>query len=191
MPNLKNTALETERLVLRLPEMRDASDIQQYAGDFEVASKTLNIPHPYDYDMAEQWIQSIHERPDDAPQFTYAIIRREDNQLMGACGFSLTEQHLKAEIGYWIGRPYRGKGYATEATKSLIRFCFDDLNLNRVQASYFTDNPTSKRVMEKSGMRYEGTLRQAIIREIPSVDYRECHDLGYCAILRSEWDANQ
>jgi len=191
MANLKNIPLETERLFLRLPEMGDASDMQRYAGDFDVASMTLSIPHPYDYDMAVEWIQSIHERSEDATQFTYAIIRREDNQLIGACGFDLNGEHRKAEIGYWIGQPYRGNGYATESARRLIQFCFEDLNLNRVEACYFAINPASRRVMEKAGMTYEGTLRQSIIREIPSVDYRACHDLGYCAILRSEWDATQ
>ena len=90
---------------------------------------------------------------------------------------------------FWIGTPYWGNGYATEAAKALIDYCFRDLNLNRVAASYFGSNLASRRVMEKAGMTYEGILRQAIIREIPALNHRVVHDLGYCSILRDEWQA--
>lgn len=191
MANKQNISLETERLLLRFPQLKDASDIQRLAGAWEVAETTSTIPHPYEDGMAEAWIQSIHERPEDDSQFTYAMIRQGDNQLVGVCGFHLNQHHKKAEIGYWVGKPYWGNGYATETTQRIIEFCFVELKLNRVQASYYTSNGASRRVMEKAGMSYEGTLRQAMLRDIPSKNHHVYHDIGYCAILRSDWETKK
>lgn len=188
---LNTTSLGTERLQLRLPEMTDAIMLQRLINDWEIAVTTATIPHPYDLSMAEAMILRVQERPEDVPQFNYMMIQRVDNQLVGGCGFSLNLQHESAEIGYWVGKPYWGNGYATEATRRLIEFCFSELQLNRVQASYFVGNRASRRVMEKAGMRYEGTLRQAMIRDIPAKNHRVYHDVGYCAILRSDWEANR
>lgn len=188
---LNTTSLDTERLQLRLPEMTDAIMLQRLINDWEIAVTTATIPHPYDLSMAEAMILRVQERPEDVPQFNYMMIQCVDNQLVGGCGFSLNLQHESAEIGYWVGKPYWGNGYATEATRRLIEFCFSELQLNRVQASYFVGNRASRRVMEKAGMRYEATLRQAMIRDIPAKNHRVYHDVGYCAILRSDWDVNR
>lgn len=141
--------------------------------------------------MAKEWVQSVHERADEPLDFSYMIVRKSDNQVIGGCGFHVTPEHEKAEIGYWLGVPYWGNGYATEAARRLVQFCFEDLGLNRVQADYFVNNGASRRVMEKVGMTFEGISRQAFIREIPTKNYRVYHDDGTCAILRSEWEATK
>ena len=104
MVNNKDARLLTERLLLRIPEIKDAVDIQHLAGAWEVAETTGAIPHPYEDGMAEDWIQGIHDQADDSLHYTFAMIRREDNQLVGVCGFTVEVEHESAEIGYWVGK---------------------------------------------------------------------------------------
>ncbi|MEO1290569.1 MAG: GNAT family N-acetyltransferase [Chloroflexota bacterium] len=183
--------LTTERLILRQVQMSDAERIATLAGAFEVAEYTLNMPHPYEPYMATEWITGVHNRTDDDPTYTFAISQRTDQQLIGMIGFTVDERHNKTEIGYWIGKRYWGNGYTTEAAQAIVDYCFGTLELNRVEATYYASNTRSKRVMGKIGMSYEGTQRQAIVREIPALNYRKVHDLGMYAILREDWLKNR
>jgi ribosomal-protein-alanine N-acetyltransferase len=81
---------------------------------------------------------------------------------VGAVGLILAPAHDRAELGYWIGAPYWGRGYATEASRAVVRWGFEGLGLRRIHASHFPRNPASGRVLEKLGMRHEGTLRQHV-----------------------------
>lgn len=114
----------------------------------------------------------------------FAIERRSDHSLVGAIGLAVNKKHQLAELGYWVGKPYWNQGYATEAAREVIRFGFEDMNLHRIQARYMNKNPASGRVMEKIGMQYEGTLRQALHR------FDEFEDAHVYAILREEFETN-
>lgn len=178
-----------ENIVLRLPQATDAPQLASIANDWEVAKGTLNLPYPYTLTDAEDFLDHLQARQPDDPQQTFAIARRSDNLLIGMCGIGTEARHERAEIGYWIGKAYWGNGYATQAARCLIAYGFSEQGLNRIDAQYFTDNPASRRVMEKAGMTYEGTLRQALIRENDHLNYRAHKDIGICAILRDEWQA--
>jgi len=92
---------------------------------------------------------------------TFAIVHREEKYLVGAIGLSgISKEHETAEVGYWIGKPYWNQGYCTEAVKAVLKYSFDVLKLHRIHARHFKSNPASGRVMQKSGMKYEGCLRQ-------------------------------
>ncbi|MEO8392775.1 MAG: GNAT family N-acetyltransferase [Chloroflexota bacterium] len=173
--------LETERLILRPLAMSDAPTVRLLAGDYEVAKTTLNMPHPYPEDAAEAFIQSRIDNADKGSVF--GIVRKADQQLMGAMGIHPEGRFSRAEMGYWLGVPYWNQGYASEAARRIVAFGFEELELNRIHASYFSENIASRRVMEKAGMIYEGTLRQHIVRD--GVYY----DLGCCGIVRSDWDS--
>ncbi len=174
------TNLETDRLILRKLALEDAPHIVRLAGDYEVSKMTLNIPHPYPPDVAEDFIKTVRENWENDVSFTFAIVRQEDDIFMGMIGLRPEMKHLRAEVGYWIGVPFWGKGYMTEALKRVIQFGFDDLKLNRVGASYRIDNPASGRVMEKAGMQHEGTFYKYSIRDgVPM-------DLHFRAILRED-----
>lgn len=183
--------LTTDRLLLRLPVQSDGDAIHNLAKSPEIARTTLTMPHPYHRDMATDFINAIHKAYDGKTKFTFAIIRRLDQTLLGIIGFEVEYQHERTEIGYWIGHPYWGNGYATEAAQAVIDFCFNKLDLNRVEASYFAGNKGSERVMQKIGMTHEGTSRQSLIREIPALNHRQVHDVHHYAILRQDWQKNQ
>ncbi len=175
--------LETERLILRPLELSDAPTMRQLADHLEVAATNLNMPHPYPEGAAEAFIQASLNTFDESTDITLALVRKTDMQWMGVIHLDISDRHQHAEFGYWIGVPYWNHGYTTEAARRLVDYCFADLNLRRVAASYFTHNPGSRRVMEKIGMTYEGTLRQHYER------FGKFYDVGYYAILRSEWEA--
>ncbi len=187
----KSIQLITDRLLLRLPQLSDADAIYQLAKSPQVALTTLTMPHPYEPEMAIEFINNIHEAYDGKTRFTFAITRRSDALFLGVIGFRADYQNERTEIGYWIGQPYWGNGIATEAAQAIVDFCFQELNLNRVEASYFEGNTGSKRVMEKIGMIYEGTSRQALIRDIPALNHRKIHDVNHYAILRHDWQAKR
>ncbi|BCU77114.1 GNAT family N-acetyltransferase [Luteolibacter sp. LG18] len=156
--------LETERLVLRPFAIADGPRVQQLAGDRRVAEMTSQIPHPYPDRMAEIWIASHPMLWRNRKLAPFAVTLRGSGELIGAISLRLFAQGPRAELGYWIGVPYWNRGYATEAAREVLRFGFEDLDLQGIQATHLLNNPASGRVMEKLGMRYEGIIRQGVIR---------------------------
>lgn len=152
--------LRTARLVLRPFDLRDAPRVQHLAGDPLVAATTLNIPHPYGDGVAETWIGGHQERFEQGQEIVFAITRREDGVVIGAIGLIPNLRHDRAELGYWIGVPYWGKGYCTEAAYAVVAYGFNQVGLNRMVARHFANNPASGRVMQKLGMQREGVQRQ-------------------------------
>jgi ribosomal-protein-alanine N-acetyltransferase len=177
--------LETDRLILRRLELSDAPQVYEYMKDREIAYNTFLIPYPYPEGAAEEWITGAHQSAEQGDDLGFAVMRKADGLFMGACGIHLNPEHQRAEIGYWLGKPHRGQGYTSEAARRLIQFGFEELGLNRIYASYFTRNPASRRVMEKAGMTFEGVMRQSMLK------WGDFVDRGMCAILRSEYEAQQ
>ncbi len=93
-------------------------------------------------------------------QAIFAVVLKESDDLVGAIGLTVSSDHARAELGYWIGVPYWGRGYATEAAREVLRYGFEQLWLHRIYAAHFATNPASGRVLEKVGMSYEGTRRE-------------------------------
>ena len=155
--------LTTERLVLRPFLLSDAKNVQLLAGDREVADTTLAIPHPYLDGMAESWI-AMHEGAWTRHESATLAITEAEAGLVGTMSLRIELPQRRAELGYWIGVPYWGRGYATEAARAMIEFGFRRLSLHRIYAHHFARNAASGRVMEKAGMRHEGTLRGHFFR---------------------------
>jgi ribosomal-protein-alanine N-acetyltransferase len=152
--------IETKRLLLRPFELSDAKDVQRLAGDRAIADTTLNIPHPYEDGMAEEWI-STHQPKFEAGELSnFAIVLRTSAQLIGSIGLRIVPRFERAELGYWIGRQYWRNGYCTEAGRAILQYGFSVLRLNRIHASHLTRNPASGRVIQKLGMLHEGCARQ-------------------------------
>jgi RimJ/RimL family protein N-acetyltransferase len=101
--------------------------------------------------------------------------------LVGAVGLTVQTQHKRAELGYWIGKPWWGQGYCTEAGCAVLNFAFRTLRLNRVLAYHLSRNPPSGRVMQKLGMRHEGHLRQHAKK------WNKFEDVELYALLRCDW----
>jgi RimJ/RimL family protein N-acetyltransferase len=173
--------LATPRLALRPFTPADAPIVEQLAGAWEVADTTLNIPHPYPPGGAVVWIATHTEQAAQGLHFTWAITDRSSNMVYGAIGLHLTLRHQRGELGYWLGVPYWGRGYTSEAALAVRDYAFATLKLNRLVAYHFARNPASGRVMQKIGMRYEGLQRQHLFKD----DHFE--DSVCYGLLRAEW----
>ena len=127
-------------------------EVQRYASD-PVMGETVNFPSPYPPDGAAQWARRTVERRAAGREYVFAVL--EGGSLVGVCGL-VDVADGSAELGYWVGRPFWGRGYATEAARMVLRFGFEELGLAKVTARCLERNPASYRVLEKAGMRFEG-----------------------------------
>jgi [ribosomal protein S5]-alanine N-acetyltransferase len=146
--------LETERLLLRLPEQRDTPVIALLIGEFDVSKNLANVPHPYAEQDAIDWVSRLGERSAKGEAFQFGVTRKEDGAYMGGCGLHLADGEF--ELGYWYGKPYWRQGYATEAARRVLDFAFTELDAPGVWAGWFHDNPRSGHVLSKLGFRAKG-----------------------------------
>ena len=173
--------IQTARLILRPFELTDAPEVQELAGAREIASTLENIPHPYKDGIAQRWISTHQEEFNRGNLINFAIVKRETIELCGAIELTIDNENYNAELGYWIGVPYWGRGYCTEAALKTIAYGFESLNLHKIYASHFTRNPASGRVLQKTGMICEGCLRQHIKH------WGVYEDYAIYGILATEW----
>lgn len=175
--------LTTERLILRPFTVDDASWVERYAGDREVASTTLRIPHPYPPGAAELWIATHEESFARGQTVDFAITLAGTGEAIGSIGLRIDAEHSHAEVGYWMAVPFWGQGYGSEAARALVRYGFEVLGLHRIFACHMARNPGSGRVLQNAGMRHEGCLRQHVQK------WGQFEDSEYYGILRSEYEA--
>jgi len=142
--------IRTQRLSLRPLGHADAASLSALAGDFDVASMTGMIPHPYSEEAARAWVDRVGQGEEG---IVFAVMR--GRSLIGCSGYMpMDADH--AELGYWIGKPYWGAGFATEAVRAVIAHAFDAYDFNYLRAGHFVDNPSSQRVLDKLGFSPEG-----------------------------------
>jgi RimJ/RimL family protein N-acetyltransferase len=171
----------TARLRLRAPRRDDASAIAALANDRRIAENTARIPHPYTLADAEGFLGYLAESETE----TAFAITLADDALIGLCGL-LMKPRKTPEIGYWLGVPYWGHGYATEAARAVVDHAFEDLGLDRLEAGARVSNPASRRVLEKCGFQWNSVtlLRIHSIASSAPVD-RFRLDRGLWASLKS------
>jgi len=131
-----------------------AEDVQRLAAHPEVVA-TTNLPDPYPDDGAAQWIEDLLPRQEAGEEFAFAILN-EDDEVVGVTGL-VDVGDTTAELGFWIGKPYWGRGYATAAARKTVRFAFETVGLDHVFARPLKQNAPSRRVLEKLGFRFQQT----------------------------------
>ena len=183
--SLKSLTFETERLLLRPFLLSDASDVQRLAGNWAIADTTLNVPHPYEDGMAEAWISTHQPRFEAGELAVFAITLKTDSELVGAVGLRAERSFDRANLGYWIGEPFWGLGYCTEAATSIVEYGFTELKLQRLYAEHLERNSASGRVLQKIGMSKEGTARQHTKK------WGKFEDLVLYGLLRNEWEGRE
>lgn len=173
--------LETPRLLLRKIRLGDAADILEYASDPNVAKFTswdhyASLADAYRF---VHWAMGRYQRRAEAP---WGIVLKGEDKLIGTIGFTdHAPLHRRAEVSYAISAKYWRQGLTPEALDRTVRYGFEALRLNRIEARCIPENVASARVMEKVGMVYEGTLRRAMLAK------GQYHDLQVFAVLRDEW----
>lgn len=173
--------LSTPRLVLRALRDDDAPRIQLLANDRAVADTTRRLPFPYELKHAKDFLEFERAERARGHQATFAIVSADPLELVGVMGLGLQPKDRTAELGYWLGQPFWGRGFATEAAAAIVRYGFEIRGLNRVFAYCVRRNIASRRVLEKIGMRHEGCLRQHVAK------WGAFEDLDVFGLLVDEW----
>jgi ribosomal-protein-alanine N-acetyltransferase len=139
----------------------DKAAYLEHLQEKEIYDRTLAIPYPYTEEAADWWIRHVAEETKTLGRSVNWAIRRSDGYLVGGIGhheLALGKTH-KAEIGYWLAKPYWGRGIMTDAVRRVSDFSFRELRLIRLTAHVFAFNTASARVLEKAGFELEGRLR--------------------------------
>jgi len=179
--------LETKRLILRPTSISDAEQMyNNWAADPEVTKFLLWQPHA-DIEATKSVLAAWDIRLERLDYYHWGMVLKESGQIIGTCGsLGINEAHRSTELGYCMGRAYWGKGYMSEAVAAIIDFLFKTVGLNRIAAGHDPNNVASGRVMQKCGMIYEGTQRQA--HYCPR---RGFYDLACYAILKCDYEKNE
>ena len=160
----KRFRLDTERLILRLPEHGDFriwAALRESSASFLVPwEPTWSTDHlsRRAFTGRVQWAARVRQQGTGLPLF---VVRRDDNQLLGA----ITLDNIRrgpaqaGTVGYWIGQPFTRSGYMREALTAVVHHAFSELDLSRIEAACLPENTASRAVLEKSGFKYEGVAQ--------------------------------
>lgn len=160
--------------------MSDADAIQRQLSFREVSDNLLMVPYPYPEGAATEFVQRCITGESEGA-YRWVAIRLDQEVVIGGLGLDVVERHRRAEVGYWFGMEHWGQGFATEAVRHIIEFGFAELKLERIQAGVFANNDASARVLEKSGMTFEGLQRKVYRKGDRQIDSR------MFSIVRAEW----
>lgn len=177
--------LRTSRLLLRSFENEDIPALVRLAGAREIAATTVQIPHPYTENDARTFLAKAAEDFQAGLSVAFAVSLPAGRELCGAMGLHLSDAHQRAELGYWIGVPFGGRGFATEAARAVVEFGFQTLHLRRIHAHHFAENTGSGRVLKKIGMAHEGRSRQHVMK------WGQFIDVENYGLLAEEFAAGQ
>jgi ribosomal-protein-alanine N-acetyltransferase len=173
--------IETERLILRKITLEDAEDMYNYASNEEV-SKYVTWETHKSLSHTKQFIEFVLNQYEKKKIAPWGIEYKENGKFIGTIDFTSWQlKNYAAEIGYVISQDYWGKGITTEAANEVIKFGFNNMDLVRIQAICIVENKGSARVMEKTGMSFEGIIRKGIFIK------GKHQDLKIYSILKEEF----
>jgi len=174
--------LKTERLILRPWRGSDAESLYEYAKDPDVGP-IAGWPVHTSVENSREIIKSVLSADE-----IYAICLKEDERAIGSIGFHLngctdmTDRDDECELGYWIGKPFWGNGYVSEAVNELLRHGFENLGMNKIWCGYYDGNLKSKRVQEKCGFRYKWTTNDV---DVPLMNEKRIGHVN--CLTHDEW----
>ena len=176
--------LETPRLILRRAALSDADAMyRNWASNPEV-TKFLTWPAYSSQDTAAKRLQIWQDGYASPETYQWMIVPKDLGETIGTISVVELDNRIeKAEIGYCIGSPWWHRGYTSEALRAVLDYLFAEVGFRRIAARHDTNNPHSGTVMQKCGMHYEGTLRQA------GWNNQGVCDESYYSLLREEWRA--
>ncbi|MDX5592170.1 GNAT family N-acetyltransferase [Pseudovibrio sp. SPO723] len=144
---------DTARLAINAARKDDLADIMFLANNRRIAEMLSSMPHPFTLDDAKALVKRSEATR--MGQALFAIRMKNTGRLIGAIGYGpLAEDGGTLHLGYWIGEPFWGQGYATEAAHAVVDFAFSNGGVNELTAACRVNNPGSRRVLEKSGFQF-------------------------------------
>ena len=161
---------------IHLSEVRpsDKDALVAHLNDRDIYDRTLRIPFPYTEKDADGWFDRVAKITEQQGRPVNFAIRSADDSLIGGCGFHDFHEgksHL-AEVGYWLAKPFWGRGIMTAAAERLCHLAFEELGLAKITAHVLAPNLASARVLEKCGFQQEGYLRQHFLKDGRFLDVR-------------------
>jgi len=178
---IEQRTFETQRLRLRMLELKDASLIQQAASAHEIADTMISIPHPYPQGEAERYVVRQLSEQNLGRSTAFIIEPKAERSFFGLVEVrDIDREHSQAELSFWLTSEIWGQGYMSEVVRAVMRYAFEDLRLNRLYAYHMMRNPASGRVLEKNGFKQEGLLRQRVQK------WGQFEDVLLWAILRRD-----
>lgn len=176
---------ETPRLLIREYTKKDIDSFLHVIRQPEIRATTYGIPADYSRMRARWWFRLLHRNAVTNLSYEYGVFLKEGHCYIGNVGLiNLDPLHAHADISYYIDRAYMNRGYATEAARAMLNYGFCELGYHKINGVCMTKNPASRRVMEKLGMQYEGTLREDLLKD--GIFY----DLDRLSILKDEYITN-
>ncbi|MEE9525672.1 MAG: GNAT family N-acetyltransferase [Candidatus Woesearchaeota archaeon] len=175
--------IEGKRLYLRTLAKKDAKDIANLVNE-KLIGRWTSVPHPYNLKMAYDFIKKTQQGIRKGTGYELGMFLKGEDKFIGMCSLTSVKKDInQAEAGYWIGKPYRKKGYTYEATKLVVDYGFRKLKLFRIEICHAPGNKGSERIIKKLGFKFEGIARKALITGIG-----ERKDKVWYSILRTEFD---
>ena len=161
---------------VQLSEFRrsDKPALIEHLNDQDIYDRTLRIPFPYTEADADGWLGHVAGVTTQQGRPVQWAIRGADDAVIGGCGFDgfrVGKSH-RAEVGYWLAKPYWGRGIMTAVVQQVCRIAFEELGLVKVTAHVFVHNPASARVLQKCGFQEEGFLRKHFLKDGRFIDAR-------------------
>lgn len=178
--------LQTKRLILRQPTMKDLKDIVENINNIKVSGNLLVVPYPYTIKDAKWWVNHCAEKQKEKPRKSYEfnIELKSEKRIIGGVGLSHFDKYQgTATLGYWLGEKYWKNGYGTEAAAKIIDFGFNKLKLRRIDVEAYVENAASNALIRKLGFTYEGTLRKAKRSKANG----KIHDGNIYGMMKEEW----
>lgn len=162
--------IKAKDFTLREMRISDKKSIFKYANNKKIYRWTLNIPYPYTEKIAQDWIKrnQIKYKQKNIDDLVLAI--DVNGEMIGAIGIHKIEKNHKAEIGYWLGEPFWGKGIMSNALKVVIKYAFKEYKLKRLYAGVMLPNIGSAKVLEKNGFVLEGIQKKNILKDGKYID---------------------
>jgi len=182
MNHLGTKEIETDRLLLRKFKLSDAEEMYKNWANDDNVTRYITWPTHKDIEETRRVVEGYVNDSARDNYYHWCIVLKETNEAVGSIGaFRLYDDLKLFEIGYCIGKKFWNKGITTEAMKALIKFFFEEVGVNRIEARHDVKHPASGRVMIKSGLKFEGILRQA------GKNNTGINDMAVYAILKEEW----
>lgn len=173
---------ETERLLLRRFTVEDAPCFFQNVTSDPEVNRFLTWPLDRTVEDTKKLLSEWEERYESPERYCWAIVLKENDEVIGTIATPTVKNRIEAvEVTYCIGSKWWGQGIVPEALQVVMKYMFEEVQVNRIEAGFDSNNPNSGRVMEKVGMQKEGFLRQA------GRNNQGLFDLVFYAMIKDDW----
>lgn len=176
--------LETKRLILRKPSLKDIEDIYEGLSEYEVAKRLVGVSYPYEKKSGIDWIKRAIKSWNKQEKYHFLVELKSERKVIGCMSLAeVNKFNGTAKTGSWINKKYWRNGYITEAKIAVNDFAFNVLKLRKLETQVFTDNVASNAVQKKVGYKLEGVKRKSI----KSKTTGKIYDVNMYGMLKEDW----